>query len=88
MPTFSDMNWVQLDTNYLYSANDEEVFGAAVSLSDDGTVVTVGAFLNSERNEGGGRVIRYDVSDGGSASELYGLEMAYLGYQVSTSGVM
>ena len=82
MPTTSEMNW-QLEQSLTETVN-EEVFGAAVSLSGDGTVVTVGAFMNSERAEGGGRIVRFD-SNTETETEIYGLELAYMGYQISTS---
>lgn len=79
------MNWREVQADFLYQSYNEEIFGAALALSKDGEIVTVGGFMNSERAEGGGRVVRYDLSNDGASAEIYGLEQAYLGYQVSTS---
>ena len=86
-PTLGGLRWEEFATEYAFQTNDAELFGSSLSLSDDGGIVTVGAFDYSDASAGttsAGRVVRYDLS--GSFSEVTGGDFANLGYQVSASG--
>ena len=78
--------WERSATNIAIESFHGEVLGAAFSLSDDGTVMTVGAAFNSEQGEDAGRIIRYDTSNPSNVAEIYGSETAYLGFEVGASG--
>eukprot|EP00977_Amphora_coffeiformis_P024533 scaffold16119_cov162-Amphora_coffeaeformis.AAC.10 len=78
------LTWQEVPTGHLFSKIDGEVFGAALSISENGSVVTVGAFLNDQTNENGGRIARYDITKQ-STAEVFGKEDAYLGFEVYTS---
>ena len=80
----STLMWLEVQTGHLVSNFDGEVFGSALSLSGNGNVITVGAFLNDESADKGGRIARYDITKEGTA-EVNGEEGAYLGYEVSVS---
>jgi len=86
-PTLGGLRWEEFATEYTFQTNDGELFGSSLSLSDDGEIITVGAFDYADANTGftsAGRVARYDLS--GSSSEVKGGDFANLGYQVSASG--
>ena len=86
-PALGGLRWEPFATEYTFQTNDGELFGSSLSLSDDGTIVTVGAFDYSDESAGtisAGRIVRYDLS--GSSSEVRGGDSANLGYQVSASG--
>lgn len=74
-----------METNYLYESYNEETFGSALSLSADGTILTVGASMNSENGAESGRVVRYDLTNPIAYVEVRGNVGDYLGYDVATS---
>lgn len=84
-PTTDDVQWEQLDADYLYESASDESFGSALSLSDDGTILTVGGFMNSQNQLNAGRIVRYDLSDDGSSTEVYREEEAFIGFQIAAS---
>lgn len=89
-PTLGGLRWEQFATEYAFQTYNAELFGSSLALSDDGDIVTVGAFNYSNMDAGtisGGRVIRYDLSGSASATVVRGMnDYANLGYQVSVSG--
>lgn len=77
--------WQPVSAEFLRDSYDAEIFGRSLSLSSDGTILTVGAFMNSVNDPNGGRVVQYDLTDPGEFDEVYGKEGDFVGYNVGAS---
>jgi hypothetical protein len=85
-PTLGEPELEQVEYEFLWGTSDGEVFGHTLDLSDDGTVLTVGAFLYSETVQDGGRILRFDLTSNGDFVQVQGDEFSYYGFQKSGSG--
>lgn len=78
------MEW--LPDTVIAGVSDGEVFGSSVRLSDDGEIVTAGAFLYSETLPDAGRLARIDLTDGDAFTEAYGSsEEDFVGFDLGAS---
>ena len=79
--------WSQVGSDIVGDYGDQ--FGHAVDISDDGTRVVIGAYLNDDAGTNNGQTQVYDFASGSWSqvgSDINGTSGAYAGYSVSITG--
>lgn len=70
----------------MFDTIDQELFAAALSMSDDGTVLYAGAFENGEVAPESGRIVRVDLTNNNAERGFHGEAYDFLGFDVSSNG--